>query len=151
MALQKRASNHGNSNNTAVLKRPRALLEHNGNVIMALSEVALLGGLPVRFVDFCVAPLFGLAHLLFAWFMMNKWSSANNGPQVIYFFLDTTLGYKTSVFLLVLLLVLTIVYGIFAGADFWVRHHGDGSATSGILVNLASVLVILSLVCRFRD
>ena len=130
-------------NDTGPLSTPRALVEHNFNVLMALLEVGLLGGIPVRMTDFSVAPLFGLVYVLFSWSMANNWAPPSEGPQYIYFFMDTTLGWKTTISLLVLLAVLTTFYGIFCMAS----HYISG----GVGVNSIAIAVLLSLVCRFRD
>ena len=127
------------------LKVWHALLQHNANVIMALIEVGLLGGLTCRFTDMAVAPLFGVTFVLFAWSMKNKWLESGE-PQFMYFFLDTTLGKTTSIALLGLLVILTLFYAIFVLVDDVILMLGGGLPT-----NLAVVISIASLVCRFRD
>jgi hypothetical protein len=69
------------SGNSTILKNPLTLVEHNANSFMALVEIGLLGGLPVRYQDFLVAPLFGISYVLFTWYMMDKWANAKEGPQ----------------------------------------------------------------------
>ena len=128
---------------TKPFRTPRGLVEHNFNVLMALVEVGLLGGIPVRMTDFSVAPLFGIVYVLFSWSMVNKWAPPSEGPQYLYFFMDTTLGWKTTAALVVLLGVLTMFYGIFCMAS----HYISG----GIGVNSIAIAVVLSLVCRVRD
>lgn len=75
MALQE------GSGNSTILQHPLTLVEHNANSFMALVEIGLLGGLPVRYQDFSVAPLFGISYVLFTWYMMDKWADTKEGPQ----------------------------------------------------------------------
>eukprot|EP00549_Striatella_unipunctata_P016413 CAMPEP_0118707762 /NCGR_PEP_ID=MMETSP0800-20121206/21424_1 /TAXON_ID=210618 ORGANISM="Striatella unipunctata, Strain CCMP2910" /NCGR_SAMPLE_ID=MMETSP0800 /ASSEMBLY_ACC=CAM_ASM_000638 /LENGTH=202 /DNA_ID=CAMNT_0006610705 /DNA_START=42 /DNA_END=647 /DNA_ORIENTATION=- len=103
---------------TAHLKRPVSLLQHNLNTVFALTETALLGAIRVRPTDFVVAPLFGITYLLFAWSMTHNWAPKEEGPQFPYFFLDTTMGWITTLSLLILLLVLLMFFGIFCLAEF---------------------------------
>ena len=129
---------------TTQLRHWRTLLWHNANVIMALTEVSLLGGLPVRFSHFAVAPLFGIVYILFTWYMTPYW--VEEGPQFIYFFFDTTLGYTTTIALVILLLVLMTFYGLFVVGDQLLDHLGGGP-----IVHALAVVLVSSLVCRFRD
>jgi len=132
------------SGNTAIYKDPRTLFEHNANVIMCLVEVGLLGGLPIRFGHFAVAPLWGIAYVYFCWWMSDKWCDKSAGPQFCYPFFDTTMGWVASVVLVVLLVVLTIFYALFAlGAEY--------GLSQGLGTTLLSMLATLLLVCRFRD
>lgn len=144
-ALWPMAMENGSAN-TEILQNPVTLMEHNGNLVMALSEVALLGGLPVRMQDFAVAPLFGILYVFFSWFMMDKWAPANNGPQFCYFFFDTTLGWFSSLALLALLTVLALFYATFAAVDYFISEY-----SSGILSHVAAILAILAVSCRFSD
>lgn len=134
------------SANTEVFRNPVTLLEHNGNVIMTLIEVALLGGLPVRLTDLSVAPLFGICYVYFSWWMMDKWTSRDRGPQFIYPFFDTTLGWTATLSLFVLLAVLTLFYLVFAFAE-----HGISLLAGGICTHAAAIGTIVLLVCRWRD
>eukprot|EP00550_Attheya_septentrionalis_P007210 CAMPEP_0198286986 /NCGR_PEP_ID=MMETSP1449-20131203/5940_1 /TAXON_ID=420275 /ORGANISM="Attheya septentrionalis, Strain CCMP2084" /LENGTH=378 /DNA_ID=CAMNT_0043984863 /DNA_START=114 /DNA_END=1250 /DNA_ORIENTATION=- len=156
------------------LRKTTTLLMHNANTIMVLVEIGLLGTLPVRYSDAALAPLFGIIYLLFSWSMSGRWTnvkpftpSPNNnnnikdndddkvvkctttalGPQFIYFFLDTTLGYTTSYAILALLTVLMAVYGIFGTIDHILVQYLGG----GFLTHLTVVVALASLVCRFRD
>ena len=131
------------STDTGPFKAPRALIEHNFNVVMALVELGLLGGLPVRLTDFSVAPLFGIVYVLFSWSMVHQWAPPSEGPQFLYFFMDTTLGWKTTAALLALLAVLSAFYGIF----FLASNYLHGS----IGVNAVAIVALLSLVCRLGD
>lgn len=131
---------------TTQLKSFQALTMHNCNVIFALAEVSLLGGLPVRFSHFSVAPLFGCCYVMFTWFMIGKWIAPDN-PQFIYFFFDTTLGGKfMAVVLLGLLTILSLFYGLFGAFDQFLTH-----LQGGLIVHALAVLLISSVVCRFRD
>jgi hypothetical protein len=139
------ALEHG-SGNSGVLSDPITLLEHNGNVIMALTEGALLGGLPVRLSDIAVAPLFGTGYVYFTWWMADKWADKHKGPQFMYPFFDTTLGWGATTSLVVLLAVLAFFYCVFAYADY-----GISLLSGGILSHVAAIGVMVLLVCRFRD
>jgi hypothetical protein len=130
-----------------VLKHPGALLEHNWNVLAALLDIGMLGGLPVRFQDIGVAPLFGLVYVVFSWSMMHSWCHPDKGPQFIYPFLDTTMGWTTSAALLALLLLLMLSYGIFAWADHVLTEYLGGS----IVTHAVGVVLFAACVCRFRD
>mmetsp|Transcript_24825 Transcript_24825/g.35023 ORF Transcript_24825/g.35023 Transcript_24825/m.35023 type:complete len:153 (-) Transcript_24825:1913-2371(-) len=131
---------------TVSLKHPRVLINHNATSIMALTEVALLGGLPVRLSDFPIAPLFGIVYTLFTWSMMYQWTTRDQGAQFIYWFLDTTLGATTSIAFLGLFTVLVVTYLLFTGIDHILMQMGGGLLVHGI-----AVVGISSLVCRFRD
>mmetsp|Transcript_726 Transcript_726/g.959 ORF Transcript_726/g.959 Transcript_726/m.959 type:complete len:259 (-) Transcript_726:964-1740(-) len=139
--------NLSNGISTASLKHPRVLINHNATSIMALIEVALLGGLPVRLSDFPIAPIFGLLYVVFTWFMMYRWTSRrDSGAQFIYWFLDTTLGTTSSLIILGLFLVLVMTYLLFSGIDHILNQMGGG-----LLAHSLVVAGISSLVCRFRD
>ena len=131
---------------SSFLKSPQALLWHNANVILVVSEVSLLGGLSVQYSHMAVAPLFGIAYLLFTWYMACRWNP-EEGPQFIYFFLDTTLGgVTTSIVILVLLVLLLAFYGLFGVLNYVLGHLGGGP-----LLHVLAVVLVSSLVCRFRD
>ena len=147
LALEAKSNGPG-TNNANVLKHPLALLEHNWNVLSALVEVALLGGLPIRYQDFVWAPLFGLVYVLYSYAMMYAWVSPKFGPQYIYPFLDSTMGWLTSVCLLALLGVLMLSFGIFYALDYFITEIlPEGNVWS----HVASVVAIGLCVCRFCD
>lgn len=130
---------------TAQLKGFQAIVMHNVNVMLALVEVSLLGGIPVRFSHFPVAPLFGIIYILFTWFMIPRWIPGS--AQFIYFFFDTTLHMKFMVIsLLSLLLILLTFYGLFGAFDQVLTHLQGGP-----LVHAFAVVLLSSVVCRFRD
>ena len=135
-------------NNSNVLKHPGALLEHNWNVLSCLVEVALLGGLPIRYQDYIWSPLFGLVYVLHAYAVRQDWAPSEHGAQFQYPFLDTTLGWRTTACLLALLGVLTLSFGIFCGLDHFITETLD---ERDLKSHLAAVLVIGAFVCRFRD
>ena len=117
------------------------------NVLFALSESFLMGGLGVQWSHFCFGPLVGTGYVLFSWAMTAQWNKPEYGPQFIYFFFDTTLpGYTTTIALLALLTVLTVFYGIFCACDPILAFLGKG-----IMTNIAFVAAICSAVMRFRD
>jgi len=117
------------------------------NVVFALTESCLLSGLPVRWSDAALAPLWGTLYVLFSWFMIHRWNDPRHGPQFIYFFFDTTLpGYTATKVLLLLLTVLMVFFGIFCVQNALLRVLDGGLLTHVLFVGAAS-----STVMRFRD
>jgi hypothetical protein len=131
---------------TSNLTQFRTLLMHNGNVLLALTEIALTGGLPVRWSEVSLAPLLGISYVFFTWHMMDKWNDKEHGPQFIYFFFDTTLGATTSYALVALLVVLLIFYMLFVSVEL-ILAYMDG----GWPFHVAFVVAVCSAVMRFRD
>lgn len=128
------------------LRRITTLFQHNANVIMALTEVGLLGGLPVRFSDTAVAGLWGIAYIIFSWAARFSWLPSGE-PQFLYFFLDTTLpGYTYSIALFSLVMVLLVFYTLFVCVDDIMLLFGGGPVVHALVV-----LITSSIVCRFRD
>jgi len=128
------------------LKKTTIILQHNANVVMALTEVGLLGGLPVRFSDTAVAALWGVIYVIWAWAMRFSWLPSGD-PQFLYFFLDTTLpGYTPSICLLILITILLVFYTLFVFVDDIMILFGGGPA-----VHTVVILATSSIVCRFRD
>lgn len=133
------------SSNAEVFAHPLTLLEHNGNSIMVLTEMTLLGGLPLVRIEIVV--LFGIAYVVLSWLMMHRWST-DGSPQFLYPFFDVTLGWRTTVYLLVLLLALVTYYGMIASVSQFLNLYSnclDGHL--GILVLVSGVLVT----CRWRN
>jgi hypothetical protein len=136
------------SGDTANLKTIRNIFMHNMNVIFALTETAMLGGLPVRWRDVSLGPLVGCAYVVFSWSMSCSWNDKKYGPQFIYFFFDTTLpGYTHSIALAVLLLVLMIFYAFFASTEAVLEMI----LPFGWPAHAAFVLALSSTMMRFRD
>lgn len=132
---------------TATFKLIRQLAYHNLNVVLALTEISLLGGIPVSYTDFPVGVFYGLAYVLFTWAIRNHWDpTGKGGPQFLYFFFDTTLGATTTIVILALLLVFVIFYGLFC-----VIHQILDQVSGGFLVHALCVILMPSTVCRFRD
>jgi uncharacterized membrane protein YobD (UPF0266 family) len=137
---------------TSNLRNFRNMLMHNGNVLLALIETALTGGLPVRWSEVSLAPILGCMYVLFSWYMIDKWDTIDkwntkeNGPQFIYFFFDTTLGAATSYALVALLAVLLIFYTLFVSVEH-ILAFMDG----GWPFHVAFVVAVSSAVMRSRD
>jgi hypothetical protein len=123
---------------------PRALLQHNGNVIMAMTEAALMGGLPVRYSHIATSILYGSVYILFTWAIQMTWHG--QGPAFIYFFMDTTLGDEHTVAIWALVGTLFIFHGLFCGVELILAAVGNH-----IWGHLAVVFVLCAMVCRFRD
>ena len=131
---------------TENLKCTRNRLMHNANVFMALVETALLGGLPVHGSHVAVGPLVGCMYVLFSWSMTLQWNPSQ-GPQFIYFFMDTTLpGYAPSVALVALLLVMMVFYAFFCWASALLRY-----LNGGVVTHVLFAAAICCSVMRFRD
>ena len=126
-----------------------ALLQHNANVIMALSEVALLGGLPVHMSQLSLPVLFGVTYVFFTWSIRNYWNPSS-GSAFLYFFLDTTLGIKTTLVLYILLVVLMLFYSLFSGID-WLLEQMDGNEDRALFGHCVVVLGVCLMVCRVRN
>jgi hypothetical protein len=131
------------------LRHPRNIMMHNANAIYSLVEALLLGGVPVRSSDFGVAPLFGIAYVTFLWSMTHQWVDVSKyGPQVIYFFLDPTLGWTSTKALVVLMVVLIVCYALFASIHGWLELVGWNG---NLVAHVAVVTLISSVICRVRD
>lgn len=135
-------------NDTTNLKSMRNIFMHNINALFTLSEVAILGGTPVRWSDVSLAPLVGICYVIFSWNMNMSWNESKYGPQYIYFFFDTTLpGYIPSVSLIGLLIALILFFVLFCICESLLIHYIKG----GIVGALSFVVILSSLVMRFRD
>jgi len=136
------------SGDTSNLRRARTLAMHNANVLMALFESALLGGLPVKLSDAALGTLVGACYVIFSWSVCNIWNKPEAGPQYIYFFLDPTLpGYTSSICLVALLAVLMVFYVGFWSAET-ILHM---IAPTGVLGHAMFIVVVSSTMMRFRD
>ena len=132
---------------TNELRSMRNFMMHNMNVVFAMTESCLLSGLPVRWSDAALAPLWGTLYVLFTWFMIHRWNDPEHGPQFIYFFFDTTLsGYTPTKILLLLFFVLMVFYGIFCSTHALLEFL-DG----GLLTHVLFMTAMSSCVMRFRD
>ena len=80
--------------------------------------------------------------------MVNAWAAPCHGPQFMYPFLDTTLGWRTTACLLALLAVLTTAFGIFCALNHFIT---ETLQTDDLWSRVAAVVVIGASVCRFRD
>ena len=138
---------HGTSGTVSFRSIP-GLFQHNANCLMVLLEVCLLGGVPVTISHAALAPLFAGFYQLFVWFMANYWVP-KHGPVYLYFFLDTTLGKRTSIFIVVLLFVMLFFFSSFALLEIAVTKIEEGN--HGALPNVAFVVLISSVLMKFRD
>jgi hypothetical protein len=128
-----------------MLKSWDTLVQHNANIVLSLVEIGLLGGLPIRLDDWIAAPAFGICYIIFSWFMIHRLVPSGE-PQVLYFFLDPTLGLKSTIALACLLIVLLLFYLIFSLIDDIMIHLGGG-----IIIHSIVIVGISSFVCRFND
>jgi hypothetical protein len=131
---------------TVNLKTLRNVLMHNANVVMATTEVALLGGIPVHARHVSLAPLVGCAYVVWSWNATHIWNAPEHGPQFIYFFFDTTLGPAASWALVALLAVMMAFYSLMVAAESMLEWAGGGVFVHGLFV-----AVLCGSVMRFRD
>ena len=128
------------------LRKPTSLIQHNLNIIATLTEVGVLGKIPIRLEDCLVAPVFGIVYLIFMWSLRYRLAE-NKSPQFIYFFFDTTIGKKWTMSVLVgLLTILMFFFLIFTLVDDILLWF-DG----GIVTHVVLTVGFASLFCRFRD
>jgi hypothetical protein len=132
--------------NTVNLKRLRNILMHNMNVVMATTEIALLGGLPVQWSHVSLAPLVGCAYVVWSWNVTHIWNAPEHGPQFIYYFFDTTLGSTASLALVALLVVKMVFYSLMVAAESILEMAGGGPLAHGLFV-----VLVCGSVMRFRD
>ena len=91
---------------------------HNIHVFNAVSKSALLGGLPVHWSELSLAPLVGIAYVVFSWNATLLWNKPFGPHQFIYFFFDTTVpGYGASIALLALLFALILFFVLFCTSE----------------------------------
>ena len=133
---------------TAGLKSWVSLFQHNINTFMVLLELCLMGGLPVKLSHASFAPIYAGCYQIFMWIMAPYWV-ADHGPIFLYFFVDTTLGKKTTYFMMGLLSVIFVSFLFFAFLEMGVsvvEHSGHG-----VVPNLGIVFLISSLLMKFSD
>jgi len=147
-ALWPRAFKDHGSNGTIGFRGWINLCQHNGNIAMVMIEVALLGGIPVIFKHAALAPTFAGFYQLFLWNMSSRFDPSK-GPVFPYFFLDTTLGTRTTVFMMVLLTVMIVCYGLFAYLDYTLEMIER--AGYGVAPNLLFIIILSKLLMKFRD
>jgi hypothetical protein len=136
---------------TDFLKSTSVLLKHNWNVLSSLVEIALLGAMPVRYADFSVgALLLGLPYLCFTYYMMYSWVDLRrHGPQFIYPFFDTTLGYKSTVCIVGILRMYIVSHVSFVWLHSFVVS--EPFTSMGLGVHIGAVVIAGAGLCRFRD
>ena len=105
----------------------RNILMHNLNAVMALTEACLLSGMPVRWSEAALAPLWGCLYVIFTWSIAFQWNDPKHGPQYFYYFFDTTLpGYTCSIALVLLLTVLLMFNPSFWVGEVVLTYLGGG-------------------------
>ncbi|KAL9185827.1 hypothetical protein ACHAXT_003604 [Thalassiosira profunda] len=135
---------------TMGFKRWVNISQHCGNSAMVLMEVCLMGGLPVLLSHAAFAPLFAGVYQLFVWAAANRWTpNCKQGPVMPYFFMDTTLGVRTSVFMLVLLAVIGLFFVLFALLNRGLISIEDSG--HGALPNVCCAIAMAYLLTRYKD
>ena len=134
----------GGPTKTIQLKSFTNLMEHNVNVIFVFIEAGLIGNLPIYLRHLFMAPLFGMVYVLFSYVMASRWTPGN-GPQYLYFFLDTTLGITSTKALFGLFVVLLLFYILFWILDQIMGYSGSLWIRLGIVCSMSTIF------CKFRD
>jgi hypothetical protein len=131
---------------TAHFKTKTALLQHNANIILSLTEVFILGHVPMRIEYITLPILYGTVYVLHTWNMTHR-LMPNKEPQFLYFFFDTTLDKKIVVFVLFSLICICVFFHcLYTGIAILIEY-----LEGGILCNILLVICISSCFCRFRD
>ncbi len=102
-------------------------------------------GMPVKLSHAAFAPLFARLYQAFLWFMVNRWVPAH-GPVFPYFFMDTTLGRRTTIFMVMLLLVIGSFFVLSVLLDAGMIFGGHG-----IVPNTYCVVAMLYTLMKFGD
>ncbi|KAL3798276.1 hypothetical protein HJC23_000190 [Cyclotella cryptica] len=125
-----------------------SLFQHDANTFMVLLELCLMGGIPVKLSHASFAPLYAGVYQVFMWCMANYWVP-KHGPVFLYFFVDTTLGKKTTLFMIGLLSVIFVSFLFFALLEMGVAkiEHSE----HGVFPNFCCVFLISSLLMKFND
>mmetsp|Transcript_1144 Transcript_1144/g.1239 ORF Transcript_1144/g.1239 Transcript_1144/m.1239 type:complete len:367 (-) Transcript_1144:185-1285(-) len=126
-------------------------LQHNGNSILSLCEVALWGDtIPVVWTHVSIATTFGCLYFLFTWITAKYYfgSPQSSGPQYIYFCMDTTLGAITSIAMVGLCGIMTVLYLVFAGV---IQLLDQNTNEESVVANIVFVVIGTALVCKFRE
>lgn len=130
-------------------KRPHKLasfrnqMQHNFNSVFALTEMALLGGIPVQFSHLSLSCLLGSVYILFTWLACYNYAKPEAGPQYLYWFMDPTRGKASTIALGALLLVLVLSFVVFWALEIIVKMTG-----SNLLIRIACVLVVSNAVVK---
>jgi hypothetical protein len=122
-----------------------ALLQHNANLLISLVEAALLGRIPVRLTDVPVGIGFQCCYVSMVWSMMYRWHPSGE-PQVLYHFLDPTLGMTTTISLLVLMFVSVLFNMLFVFLETILEHLNEN-----FLAHVLLIILVFSSLSKFRD
>lgn len=130
-------------------KRPHQLgdflyqMQHNANSVFALVELCLLGGLPVKLSHICLPAFVGGIYILFTWSRCFSYAAPEQGPQYIYWFMDTSLGVQTTISLAALVFVLVLAFLTFAAIAALLDRYGHS-----LLVHVSCVVLVSSSVVK---
>mmetsp|Transcript_78072 Transcript_78072/g.226528 ORF Transcript_78072/g.226528 Transcript_78072/m.226528 type:complete len:315 (-) Transcript_78072:79-1023(-) len=124
----------------------RNQMQHNVNTLYALSEMAMLGGLPLEFAHISLPMFVGCIYILFTWFNCYSYTDEKFGPQYLYWFMDPTLGERTSLIaLLALVSTLVLSFVTFYCIEAIVKLTGKNP-----LMHLLCVVLVSSAVIRTK-
>jgi hypothetical protein len=125
----------------------RNQMQHNVNSIYALTEMALLGGPPIELSHISLPCLVGCIYILFTWSACRLYGNQpDDGPQYLYWFMDTTLGKTTTVALASLVAVLCASFLIFDALESFVKWIGGN-----LFSHVMCVILVSSLLIRTKD
>ena len=121
---------------------------HNINSVYALSEMALLGGLPMEMRHISLPCMVGCFYVLFTWCScrLHGANQPDDGPQYIYWFMDTTLGKASTIALLALLTVLCTSFATFLAVKQFVEW-----IEGNVFTRLFCVVIASSVLVRTRE
>jgi hypothetical protein len=124
----------------------RNQMQHNMNSFYVLSEMAILGGPPIKFAHISLPFFVGAVYILFTWFNCYFLADPTFGPQYMYWFMDPTLGKNTTIALVALMSALVMSFCTFFVID-WIVKWTEQS----IVARLGCVFVITKAVSKTKD
>jgi hypothetical protein len=122
----------------------RNQMMHNVNSAFALTEMTLLGGLPIFLSHSSLPFIVGALYVIFSWSACGFYGKPSDGPQYIYWFFDTTLEKTTTIAIMALTGTLVASFGIFLGLDAFVTWVGGDPVINILIAVFFSSLVIRS-------
>jgi len=120
----------------------RNQMQHNMNSVYVLTEMVLLGGLPLKVTHLSLPCLVGSIYILFTWFNCYSYADKQFGPQYIYWFMDPTLGKASFIALASLVVVLVVSFLAFYFIEMIMEYAGKSLPAHIIFVILVANAVI---------
>ena len=116
-------------------------MQHNMNSFYVLSEMALLGGIPLELAHISLPFSVGALYVLFTWCNCFFYAEKEFGPQYIYWFMDPTLGKATTIALVALMTTLFMSFVTFFLIELFVDWTGNSLEANVLVVFVVSQLV----------